>query len=224
MERIRQRLLDESAGIKKGEEKRREREGKKFGKQVQIEKLKEREKSKKEMDERLKGLKRSTFHIHRSHLSCDSQLMPGIQNAKVHWTMYKQMMTVSTSLSRMRFQITLQNEEKVRVAAKSAAHPETRNSDLVEQGRDRSRMIGRQLTILNLDLARGGEEAFIAEGEAGDEVVDEGEEAEEARGLEKTNVYLRAVEPETSAVIFRLQLCASWCATITLGHVKSDPM
>lgn len=64
MERIRQRLLDESAGIKKGEEKRREREGKKFGKQVQIEKLKEREKSKKEMEERLKGLKRSTFYSH----------------------------------------------------------------------------------------------------------------------------------------------------------------
>jgi len=58
MERIRQRLLDESAGIKKGEEKRREREGKKFGKQVQIEKLKEREKSKKDMEERLKSLKR----------------------------------------------------------------------------------------------------------------------------------------------------------------------
>lgn len=59
MERIRQRLLDESATIKKSEDKRREREGKKFGKQVQVEKLKEREKSKKEMGERLKGLKRS---------------------------------------------------------------------------------------------------------------------------------------------------------------------
>ncbi|KAF7987085.1 hypothetical protein HWV62_253 [Athelia sp. TMB] len=58
MERIRQRLLDESAGIKKGEEKRREREGKKFGKQVQIEKIKEREKGKKDMEERLQGLKR----------------------------------------------------------------------------------------------------------------------------------------------------------------------
>ncbi|KAF9443559.1 eukaryotic rRNA processing [Macrolepiota fuliginosa MF-IS2] len=58
MERIRQRLLNESAGIKKSEEKRKEREGKKFGKQVQIEKQKEREKSKKDMDERLKNLKR----------------------------------------------------------------------------------------------------------------------------------------------------------------------
>lgn len=61
MERIRQRLLNESASIKKSEEKRKEREGKKFGKQVQIEKLKEREKSKKEMEERLKNLKRSKF-------------------------------------------------------------------------------------------------------------------------------------------------------------------
>lgn len=59
MERIRQRLLDESAGIKKSDDKRKEREGKKFGKQVQVEKLKEREKSKKDMEERLKGLKRS---------------------------------------------------------------------------------------------------------------------------------------------------------------------
>ncbi|KAJ7740259.1 eukaryotic rRNA processing protein EBP2-domain-containing protein [Mycena maculata] len=58
MERIRQRLLDEGAGIKKSDDKRKEREGKKFGKQVQIEKLKEREKGKKEMEERLKGLKR----------------------------------------------------------------------------------------------------------------------------------------------------------------------
>ncbi|KAG0698306.1 eukaryotic rRNA processing protein EBP2-domain-containing protein [Suillus ampliporus] len=58
MERLRSRLLDERAGIKKTEEKRREREGKKFGKQVQMEKLKERERSKKDMEERLKGLKR----------------------------------------------------------------------------------------------------------------------------------------------------------------------
>ena len=60
MERIRQRLLDESASIKKSEEKRKEREGKKYGKQVQLEKLREREQSKKEMASKLKGLKRST--------------------------------------------------------------------------------------------------------------------------------------------------------------------
>jgi hypothetical protein len=61
MERIRQRLLDESASIAKSESRRREREGKKIGKQVQLEKLKERERSKKDMEERLKGLKRSAF-------------------------------------------------------------------------------------------------------------------------------------------------------------------
>ena len=59
MERIRMRLLDESSVMKKSEEKRREREGKKFGKAVQVEKLKEREKSKKDMEERVKNLKRS---------------------------------------------------------------------------------------------------------------------------------------------------------------------
>ena len=64
MERIRQRLLDESAGMKRSEEKRKEREGKKFGKQVQLEKLKERQQNKKEIEERLKGLKRSECHAH----------------------------------------------------------------------------------------------------------------------------------------------------------------
>lgn len=58
MSRIRQRLLDESATIARTESKRKEREGKKFGKQVQMEKLKEREKGRKEVEERLKGLKR----------------------------------------------------------------------------------------------------------------------------------------------------------------------
>ncbi|EGN94021.1 hypothetical protein SERLA73DRAFT_189171 [Serpula lacrymans var. lacrymans S7.3] len=58
MERIRQRLLDESAGIKKSEDKRKEREGKKFGKQVQMEKLKERGKNKKDMEDRIQNLKR----------------------------------------------------------------------------------------------------------------------------------------------------------------------
>lgn len=63
MERIRQRLLDESATIKRSEEKRKEREGKKYGKQVQMEKLQERERSKKDMEERLKGLKRSAYFV-----------------------------------------------------------------------------------------------------------------------------------------------------------------
>ena len=59
MERIRQRLLDDSAGMKRAEEKRKEREGKKFGKQVQLERARERQQNKKDVEERLKGLKRS---------------------------------------------------------------------------------------------------------------------------------------------------------------------
>ena len=61
MQRIRSRLLDEQAGIKKSEEARRMREGKKFGKQVQVERTKERVQARKEMEERVKGLKRSTY-------------------------------------------------------------------------------------------------------------------------------------------------------------------
>jgi len=73
MERIRQRLLNESAEIKRGEEKRKERENKKYGKQIQVEKQREREQAKKDMDERIKGLKRSTFrfrdarHVHLTY-------------------------------------------------------------------------------------------------------------------------------------------------------------
>ena len=59
MERIRERLLNETAEIKRSEEKRKERQNKKYGKQIQVEKQKERERAKKDMDERIKGLKRS---------------------------------------------------------------------------------------------------------------------------------------------------------------------
>ena len=47
------------AGIKKGEEKRKEREMKKIGKQVQLEKLKERRDRGRDEVEKVKGLKRS---------------------------------------------------------------------------------------------------------------------------------------------------------------------
>jgi Eukaryotic rRNA processing protein EBP2 len=59
MARIRQRLLDEKAGIKKSEEKRKEREMKKIGKQLQIEKLKERRERGLQEVEKVKGMKRS---------------------------------------------------------------------------------------------------------------------------------------------------------------------
>jgi len=65
MARIRQRLLDEDAGLKKTEEKRKEREHKKIGKQVQIEKLKERRERGKAEVEKVKGIKRSELPFWR---------------------------------------------------------------------------------------------------------------------------------------------------------------
>lgn len=58
MERIRQKLLDETAAIKASEAAKKQRELKKFGKKVQVEKLQERIRNKKEMNERVQGLKR----------------------------------------------------------------------------------------------------------------------------------------------------------------------
>lgn len=58
MERIRQKLLDERSAIKASEEAKRQRELKKFGKKVQVEKQLERQKNKRDMEEKIQGLKR----------------------------------------------------------------------------------------------------------------------------------------------------------------------
>jgi rRNA-processing protein EBP2 len=62
MAKIRQRLLDESASIKASEDAKRQRQLKKFGKKVQVEKQLERQKQKTEMLDKIKLLKRSKFH------------------------------------------------------------------------------------------------------------------------------------------------------------------
>lgn len=67
MERIRTKLLDEAAAIKKSEEAKKQRQAKKFGKQVQVEKAKERTKAKKEMMNKVDNLKRSGC-LHASRL------------------------------------------------------------------------------------------------------------------------------------------------------------
>lgn len=59
MERIRQKLLDDSADIKASEQAKKQRHLKKFGKQVQVEKQKEREKSKREMNDKVKSFRKS---------------------------------------------------------------------------------------------------------------------------------------------------------------------
>ena len=58
MERVRQRLLDESASIKASEDAKRQRELKKYGKKIQTEKLFERQRSKRDMQEKVNALKR----------------------------------------------------------------------------------------------------------------------------------------------------------------------
>jgi rRNA-processing protein EBP2 len=55
--------LDESASIKASEDAKRQRQLKKFGKKVQVEKQLERQKQKTEMLEKIKLLKRSMYHI-----------------------------------------------------------------------------------------------------------------------------------------------------------------
>ncbi|KAI9361534.1 eukaryotic rRNA processing protein EBP2-domain-containing protein, partial [Pilaira anomala] len=58
MAKIRQRLLDESASVKASEDAKRQRQLKKFGKKVQVEKQLERQKQKTEMLDKIKLLKR----------------------------------------------------------------------------------------------------------------------------------------------------------------------
>lgn len=65
---IKQKLLDEAANKKAAAEARRQRDLKKFGKQVQFAKLEERNKAKKDTLEKIQVLKRSecAFIFHKS--------------------------------------------------------------------------------------------------------------------------------------------------------------
>tara|TARA_R110002003_G_scaffold248_2_gene17643 strand:+ start:48172 stop:49149 length:978 start_codon:yes stop_codon:yes gene_type:complete len=61
MGKIKQKLIDEAAGKKAAAEARKQRDLKKFGKQVQVAKMQERAKEKKETLEKINLLKRSMF-------------------------------------------------------------------------------------------------------------------------------------------------------------------
>lgn len=61
MEKIKRKLIDEAAGKKAAADARKQRDLKKFGKQVQVAKLQEREKEKKGVLEKIKVLKRSEY-------------------------------------------------------------------------------------------------------------------------------------------------------------------
>ena len=61
MDKIKKKLYDEAAGKKAAAEARRQRDLKKFGKQVQVAKLQERAKEKRETLEKINSLKKSTL-------------------------------------------------------------------------------------------------------------------------------------------------------------------
>lgn len=61
MERVKAKLVDEASNKKAAAEARKQRDLKKFGKQVQVAKLQERQKAKRETLEKIKTLKRSKF-------------------------------------------------------------------------------------------------------------------------------------------------------------------
>lgn len=63
MAKINAKMIDEAAGKKASADARKQRDLKKFGKQVQVAKLQEREKEKKQTMEKIKVLKRSMSHI-----------------------------------------------------------------------------------------------------------------------------------------------------------------
>ena len=61
MDKIKKKLYDEAAGKKAAAEARRQRDLKKFGKQVQVAKLQQRQKEKRETLEKINALKKSTL-------------------------------------------------------------------------------------------------------------------------------------------------------------------
>jgi rRNA-processing protein EBP2 len=63
MEKIKKKLIEEAASKKASAEARKQRDLKKFGKQVQVAKLQEREKERKQTMDKIKVLKRSEFFI-----------------------------------------------------------------------------------------------------------------------------------------------------------------
>lgn len=152
MERIRQRLLDETAGIAKSEARRREREGKKIGKQVQLEKIKERERSKKDMEDRLKGLKRSALPSLSLIIVSLLIFCRGTKNTKVRYTTRKRM-TSMPLMSRWRMPSRTGDRRNARVGARREGAVcrdkfATRNLGLGAMGRGISKIHARQRMTL----------------------------------------------------------------------------
>lgn len=67
MGKIKAKMVDEAANKKAAAEARKQRDLKKFGKQVQVAKLQERDKAKRETLDKINLLKRSTVPCSRSY-------------------------------------------------------------------------------------------------------------------------------------------------------------
>lgn len=67
MEKVKAKLVEEATAKKASAEARKLRDLKKFGKQVQVAKQQERQKEKRETLEKIKALKKSTFHVSNRH-------------------------------------------------------------------------------------------------------------------------------------------------------------
>ena len=232
MERIRVRLLDETAGIKKSEDKRREREGKKFGKQVQVEKLKEREKSKKEMEERLKGLKRSMCFRNSSIVA---KFTLFLQRERTSWIIPKPLVVEMTLIFRSKTlsQIVLLNGAVLRTAEGSPVMLATRSTDSVAPHDTQNLIPGNLPTTLALELAEEEvvEVSAVEEGVVGVEPAEEVAEVavavaevavldhqEEGTGADAVALKDWANQDDRSSLLFFTLLVCQFAINTTTRH------
>lgn len=83
MGKIKQKLIDEAAGKKASAEARKQRDLKKFGKQVQVAKMQERAKEKRETMEKINQLKRSKFQCVSENVRSPANKVPERQGAEI---------------------------------------------------------------------------------------------------------------------------------------------
>lgn len=85
--------LTRRQGIKKSEAARKQRELKKYGKQIQVEKLKQREQDKKGFADKIQGLKRSEHLLHP-----EKGLELTVQRERREWSWARRAETTSLEL------------------------------------------------------------------------------------------------------------------------------
>lgn len=107
MAKIKAKLIDEAASKKASAEARKQRDLKKFGKQVQVAKLQERDKERKQTLDKIKDLKRSMY---LPGISCMCHANDFVQNVKVPTPKPRMKQICSTLLSRRKSAASLQEK------------------------------------------------------------------------------------------------------------------